>query len=211
MDDEVKVYSAILIQSFHTKLHKKEGYWKRCSLAFQKMAERREHHPWRQDWIQFLRDHLSPVFWSCHAQGDEDRGLFIKKRREAGFPPYWNGFGYMVTQTRVTNLGSDSQLPWTARMNVGFFSFDSSSLESNCPSMFCNSVMNWSPNFPCVKVSVSISLVCKAHLFYCHLAFASYCKHPISLKVLGKGGWCNMGLIQYLLYLRQEACKQMIY
>lgn len=192
MDDEVKVYSAILIQSFHTKLCKKEGCWKKWSLAFQKMIERREHHPRRQDWIQFLRDHLSPLLWSYHAEGVEDRGLFIKMRREAGLPPYSNSFGYFLTQTRVTNLGSDSQLPWTARMNVGFFSLG---LESNRPSMFCNSVMNWSPNFPRFKVSVSISLGCKVHLCYCRLAFASCCKHPISLKVLGKWGWCSMGLI----------------
>lgn len=74
-------------------------------------------------------------------------------------------------------------------------SLDSASLESNYPSMFCNSVMNWSPNSPCIKVWVSVYLDYKVHFCYCCFAFASHCKHPRSLKVLGKGGWSNIFLI----------------
>ena len=196
--------SAILIQSIHTKLCKKGGIWKRWSLAFQ-MTEKREHNPRRHDWIQFLGCCWSPVLWKYHVEGDDDRDLFIKIGKEEGFPPYWNGLGHVLTQGQSSNK---SWLWFPASINCkveySILSLDSASLESNYPSMFCNSVMNWSSNSPHIKVGVSIYLDYKVCFSYCCLCLTL----QTSKKPEGTG---KRGLIQYLLYLRREACKRMIY
>lgn len=196
--NEVKVSSAILIRYTHMKLREKggRGVLEKMITSFSG-GGRKKRTSLIETWLDPV---LGALLVSCPLEvscgGWRGQKPVYPNRKGGRFPTLLKRFRrHVIPSQRSTKSWLWLPASINCKDDYSILSLDSASLESNYPSMVCNSVMNWSSNSPRVKVWVSIYLDYKVHFCYWGPAFASHCKHPRSLKVLGKGGWSNIFVI----------------